>query len=151
MAVSCKSTEATNAQSTKGTSDQQKMINGPWILNSVSYEGNEGKFSSILFNDADAICFEASEWYFRNNNNTGSYIIGGSDTCSEGERFFRWSILSSGQLQFKSIDSSYKDISGGVGYRLDISTLDASQMVLRSRVSVDGEPITIVYSFNKNQ
>ena len=149
--VSCKSTEASALQSTKGTAQQQKMINGPWLLNTVTYEGNEGKFSSILFNDADATCFENSEWYFRNNNNTGSYIIAGSDNCQEGERFMRWSILSSGQLQFKSIDSTYKDISGGLGYRLDIASLDASQMVLKSRVSVEGEPITIVYSFTKNQ
>ena len=149
--VSCKTSKISDVQSTKGTADQQKMINGPWILNTVTYEGNEGKFSSVLFNDADASCFENSEWYFRNNNNTGSYIIAGSENCSEGERFMRWSILSTGQLQFKAIDSKYKDISGGLGYRLDIASLDASQMVLKSRVSVDGEPITIVYSFTKNQ
>lgn len=149
--TACKTSEAVKAQATKGTADQQKMINGPWILNNVTYEGNEGKFTSVLFNDADATCFEGSEWYFRNNNNTGSYILAGTDTCAGGERFIRWSILSTGQLQFKSIDSKYKDISGGLGYRLDIATLDASQLVLKSRVSVDGEPIDIVYSFTKNQ
>lgn len=137
--------------STKGTANLQKTINGPWILNTVTYEDNEGKFTSILFNDADATCFEGTEWYFRNNNNTGSYIIESSDNCSGGERFFRWSILNTGQLQFKSIDSKYKDISGGLGYRLDIANLDDSQMVMKSRVSVEGEPITIVYSFTKNQ
>lgn len=151
LLVSCKTSEATKVQSTKGTADQQKMLNGPWILNTVTYEGNEGKFSSVLFNDADATCFENSEWYFRNNNNTGSYILASSDNCSGGERFFRWSILSTGQFQFKSIDSKYKDTSGGLGYRLDIASLDTSQMVLKSRVNVEGEPITIVYSFTKNQ
>ena len=149
--ISCKTTEASRAQSTKGTADQQKMINGPWILDTVTYEGNEGKFSSVLFNDADDTCFENSEWYFRNNNNTGSYILASSDNCSGGERFIRWSILGTGQLQFKSIDSKYKDTSGGLGYRFDIASLETSQMVLKSRVSVDGEPITIVYSFTKNQ
>jgi hypothetical protein len=147
----CKTSDALKTQSTKGTAAQQKMIDGPWILNTITYEGNEGRFSSVLFNDADATCFEGSEWYFRNNNNTGSYIIEPSDNCSGGERFIRWSILSSGQLQFKSIDSKYKDTSGGLGYRLDITNLEDSRMVLKSRVSVEGQPIDIVYSFTKNQ
>ncbi len=135
--------------STKGTANLQKTLNGLWTLNTVTYEGNEGKFSSVLFNDADASCFEGSDWFFRNNNNTGSYVLNGGAICTEGERFIRWSILNSGQLQFKSIDSNYKDISGGMGYRMDVASLDASQMILKSRVSVDGEPITIVYSFTK--
>ncbi len=146
----CKTSEAVKAQATKGTAEQQKLIDGPWLLNTITYEGNEGKFSSVLFNDADANCFENSEWYFRNNNKTGSYILTSSANCTGGERFFRWSILNTGQLQFKAIDSKYKDISGGLGYRFDISALEASQLILKSRVSVDGEPITVVYSFTKN-
>ena len=63
--ISCKTTEASRAQSTKGTTDQQKMINGPWILDTVTYEGNEGKFSSVLFNDADATCSATWRWAFR--------------------------------------------------------------------------------------
>ncbi len=135
--------------STKGTAKLQKTLNGLWTLNTVSYEGNDGKFSSILFNDADATCFEGTDWFFRNNNNTGSYVINATDSCPGGERFIRWSILNSGQLQFKSIDSNYKDISGGVGYRMDVASLDETSMTLKSRVSVDGEPITVVYSFTK--
>lgn len=147
----CKTSEAVKSQSTKGTAEQQRIINGPWLLNTVTYEENEGEFTSILLNDADATCFEGSEWYFRNNNNTGSYILENSDNCTGGERFMRWSILSTGKLQFKSIDSNYKDTSNGVGYRFDIDVLDESNLVLKSRVSVDNEPISIVYSFTKNQ
>ncbi|MGB5555644.1 MAG: lipocalin family protein [Flavobacteriaceae bacterium] len=146
--ISCNATKG--VPSTKGTAKLQKTLNGAWTLNTVTYEGNDGKFSSILFNDADASCFEGTYWYFRNNNNTGSYVIDPTNNCSGGERFIRWSILNSGQLQFKSIDSNYKDISGGLGYRMDVALLEDTQMTLKSRVSVDGEPITVVYSFTKN-
>src|SRR5690606_22723434 len=112
LLLSCSSTKG--VPSTKGTSSIQMPLNGLWTLNTVTYEGNEGKFSSVLFNDADASCFEGSDWFFRNNNNTGSYVLNGGAICTEGERFIRWSILNSGQLQFKAIDSNYKDISGGM-------------------------------------
>ncbi|NKI25870.1 lipocalin family protein [Arenibacter sp. 6A1] len=131
----------------------RKVIEGNWTLNNVSYEGNSGKFKSVLFNDANANCFIGSHWFFRNNNSTGSYWLMDGTDCTGGDRFIRWSVVDRGglpnQLQFKFIDEKYKDISGGVGYRLDIASLTEEQMTLKSKVSVDGEPITIVYKFSK--
>ncbi|MCJ7465452.1 MAG: lipocalin family protein [Maribacter sp.] len=146
--LSCKSQKG--VPSTKGTAADQKTINGAWTLNEVSYEGNTGTFKSVLFNDADASCFAGSSWYFRNNNNTGSYTLANKTDCSAGERFIRWSILNTNQLQFKFIDEKYKDISGGLGYRMTIATLTDQEMILKSNVSVDGESIIVVYNFTKN-
>ena len=138
----------------KSVRDQRNLLSGSWTLNDISYEGNQGTFKAVLFNDADAICFEGSNWFFRDNNSTGRYTIKEGSLCAGGDRFIRWSVLEraenySGQLQFKFIDEKLKDIAGGVGYRLIIAQLTAQEMTLRSNVSVDGTPITVVYKFTK--
>lgn len=139
----------------KSARQDRSVLNGYWILSNVSYQGSQGKFSSVLFNDADAECFKGSNWFFRNNNSTGSYVLANSSNCSQDERFIRWSVIDRegmpGQLQFKYIDDKYKDISGGLGYRLDITSLSATQMRLSSKVMVEGAPLTVVYDFIKNE
>ncbi|TKD66002.1 lipocalin family protein [Flavobacterium sp. ASW18X] len=137
----------------KSSRQQQNILSGTWILSDVSYEGNQGAFKSVLFNDSKDICFEGSQWFFRDNNNTGRYTIQGGSLCQGGDRFIKWTIVeptnSVSQLQFKFIDEKNKDVSGGLGYRLDITNLTEQNMTLKSRVSVDGEPVTVVYNFNK--
>lgn len=139
----------------KSARQDRNIINGYWILNTVSYTGSPGNFKSNLFNDASESCFEGSKWFFRNNNSTGSYILANRSDCSQGERFIRWSVVNregmSDQLQFKFIDDKYKDISGGLGFRLDIAALSETQMRLQSKVTVDGAPVTVVYEFIKNE
>ncbi|MEO0527470.1 MAG: lipocalin family protein [Bacteroidota bacterium] len=139
----------------KSARGQRNLLSGTWTLNAVSYENNEGTFKSVIFNDAEDICFEGSQWFFRDNNSTGRYTIKNSTLCNGGDRFIRWSVIEpqanySSQLQFKFIDEKLKDISGGIGYRLNIANLTESAMTLKNNVSVDGEPITIVYQFTKN-
>tara|TARA_R110002020_G_scaffold21009_6_gene71376 strand:- start:32766 stop:33308 length:543 start_codon:yes stop_codon:yes gene_type:complete len=143
---------ASSCSVSKAARDQRNLFSGTWSLNNVSYENNTGSFQSVLFNDAKDICFEGSEWFFRDNNSTGRYTIANSSLCSGGDRYFRWSVVEMGsgsQLQFKAIDANNKDIAGGYGYRLDIASLNASSMTLKSNVSVDGSPVTIVYDFTR--
>lgn len=139
---------------TKGVRDQRNLISGTWILDDVSFENNEGTFKAVVFNDADAICFEGSTWFFRDNNSTGKYTIKDGSLCAGGERFIRWSVQEraenyNSQFQFKFIDEKLKDISGGVGYSLNIANLTADSMTLKSNVNVDGQPVTVVYEFTK--
>ena len=143
---------ATSCSVSKGARDQRNLLSGSWTLNNISYENNTGNFQATIFNDAKDICFEGSGWFFRDNNSTGRYTISPSTLCNGGDRFIRWSVIdgSPNQLQFKLIDEKYKDISGGLGYRLNITSLTAQEMVLKSNVSVDGERVTIVYEFTKN-
>ena len=138
----------------KSARTQRNLFSGSWTLDDVSYENNTGNFKSVIFNDAEDICFEGSDWFFRDNNSTGRYTISQSTLCQGGDRFFRWSVVEpsqnySSQLQFKFIDENRKDISGGVGYRLNITSINEQSMTLKSHVSVDGEPVTIVYQFTK--
>lgn len=137
----------------KSARTQRNLFSGSWSLDNVSYENNTGALSSVIFNDAQDICFEDSDWFFRDNNSTGRYTITGGSLCQGGDRFFRWSVVEPAdrlsQLQFKFIDENRKDVSGGVGYRLDIANLTEQNMTLKSNVSVDGQPVTIVYEFSK--
>ncbi|PRX54810.1 lipocalin-like protein [Flagellimonas meridianipacifica] len=140
----------------KSARTQRNLFSGSWTLDDISYENNTGNFKSVIFNDAEDICFEGSDWFFRDNNSTGRYTISQSSLCQGGDRFFRWSVVEpaqnySSQLQFKFIDEKRKDISGGFGYRLNISNLTEQSMTLRSNVSVEGQPVTIVYQFSKKQ
>ena len=138
----------------KSARTQRNLFSGTWSLDNISYENNTGNFQSVLFEDARDICFEGSEWFFRDNNSTGRYTIASSTLCNGGDRRFRWSVVEpqqnySSQLQFKFIDEKYKDISGGRGYRLNISNLTEQSMVLRSNANVEGEMVTIVYEFSR--
>ena len=138
----------------KSARTQRNLMSGTWSLDNISYENNSGNFKSVIFNDAEDICFEGSDWFFRDNNSTGRYTIAQSTLCNGGDRFFRWSVVEpsqnySSQLQFKFIDENRKDISGGYGYRLNIVSLTEQAMTLKSNVSVDGQPVTIVYEFSK--
>ena len=138
----------------KAAREKRSMVDGYWTLTDIGYENNIGNFKSTLFNDAEDICFEGSEWFFRNNNSTGMYTIQPSTLCNGGERYIRWSINESpqnysDQLQFKFTDEKFKDIAGKVGYRLNIVTLTAQKMVLKSNSTVNGEIVTVVYTFTK--
>ncbi|MBD1261354.1 lipocalin family protein [Maribacter polysiphoniae] len=144
----------TSCSVSKVAREKRNLLSGTWILEDVSYENNTGNFSSILFNDAKDICFEGSNWFFRDNNSTGRYTIAPSTLCNGGDRYIRWSVVDrdenyTSQLQFKFIDAKNKDIDGGLGYRLNIDTLTPTEMILKSNNQVDGEQVTIVYQFTK--
>ncbi|WP_411030649.1 lipocalin family protein [Spongiimicrobium sp. 3-5] len=144
---------AASCSVSKSARGQRNLLSGTWSLNDISYENNTGNFKSVIFNDAEDICFEGSEWFFRDNNSTGRYTIQNSTLCSGGDRYIRWSVVEraesyNSQLQFKFIDDKRKDVSG-LGYRLTIANLTETAMTLKSNVSVDGEPLTIVYQFTK--
>lgn len=137
----------------KSAREQRNLLSGSWQLDNVSYVNNTGNFKSVIFGDAEDICFEGSNWFFRDNNSTGRYTIKPSSLCQSGDRFIKWSVIEPAnrlsQLQFKFIDEKRNDVSGGVGYRLDIANLNAQTMTLKSNVSVEGEAVTVVYEFTK--
>ena len=142
-----------SCSTTKQVRDDRKSVDGSWTLDNVAYEGTDGDFKANLFDDASAVCFEGSSWFFRNNNSTGSYTIQPGSLCSGGERNIRWSIIDNPnggqQLQFKYIDEKKNDINGRTGYRLDVVSIAPAQMVLKSDVTVDGNPVSVVYEFSR--
>ncbi len=138
----------------KDARGKRNILSGSWTLNNVSFANNTGNFKAVLFNDVEDICLEGSDWFFRDNNSTGRYTISPSTLCSGGDRFIRWSVVEGGmngtsQLQFKFIDEKLKDISGGTGYRLSIESLTEQAMQLKSNVTVDGKPVSVIYDFTR--
>ncbi len=136
---------------TKENKLYRRTINGTWELTEVIYEGAEGQFTSTLFQDSDAKCFEGSTWFFNANNSLGYYSLPEAEDCLGGQRNIRWSVYgneNSQQLQFKLIDEKRNDITSD-GFRLGIAHLDDEKMRLFSDVQVEGEPIRVVYKFQK--
>ncbi len=144
-----------SCSASKAVHQKRNLISGTWVLKNVSFADQPGSFKSVLFSDALDICFEGSNWFFRDNNSTGRYTITPSSLCNGGDRFIRWSVIDTdygtSQLQFKPIDEKRKDISGGYGYRLDITSLTATNMTLKSKVTADGAPVSVIYEFTKQQ
>ncbi len=130
----------------------RKNINGSWTLVNVDYKNNSGLFKSIVFNDTEAICFEGSAWFFRNNNSTGSYAISKPGNCINGIRTIRWSVYEPEtggyQLQFKFLDEKKKAVSP-YGYRLTVVKLDDQTMILESKNTVDGKPVSLFFEFTR--
>lgn len=139
----------TSCSISKVNKSYRTSINGTWTLDNISFD-NSGHFKSTLFNDAPDICFEGSEWFFRENNSTGHYSLNKSSQCGSGFRYIRWSVVEGeiNQLQFKFTDEKKKDLNSS-GYRLMITSISDQEMVLKNNVMVDGERITIVYEFTK--
>src|SRR5690606_13641304 len=67
----------------KGARESRNTLSGTWTLNNISYE-NKGLFKSVIFDDVRDICFEGSNWFFRDNNSTGRYTITAGSLCSGG-------------------------------------------------------------------
>lgn len=129
-------------------------LDGSWQLAEVTYNG-EGYYKSTLFNDANAKCFEASQWFFRSNNSTGTYELTG-EGCNPGVRYIRWSIQNDAEgnpdtFTFKFTDEKKKDLYGGAGYVFNIQSMTANTMVLSSTESAGGDPVELSYQFTKIQ
>lgn len=130
----------------------RSSLDGTWSLDKVSYE-SEGYFKSVLFNDADAKCYDGSEWFFRSNNSTGTYTLYDQE-CSPGIRYIRWSIQNDANgnpntFTFKFTDEKKKDLYGGVGYTFNIRSISPTNMVLASGASAGDDAVNMVFEFSK--
>lgn len=131
----------------------KSSINGNWQLQTVTTEGINGKIKMELFNEADFNCFIGSSWTFKSQNSLGKYAIQkNSGECAAITREFRWSIYEApGEpklFQFKRLDSKLKEIDeNGGGFRFTIDQVGPQNMMLRSAITFEGKPASIVYNF----
>ncbi len=142
---------ATSCSLTKENMLYRSKIKGDWKLVEIAYEGAKGQFSTKLFQDANADCFEGSDWSFNANNSLGSYELNGGQDCIAGRRDIRWSVFGGDnlqQLQFKFVDEKHKAITN-TGFRLDIDYIDEAKMRLHTDVNVENEIVRVVYKFQK--
>jgi len=139
---------------TKTVQESRKVIKGEWTLNEVTYS-EEGNFLITLLNDTSKECFEASNWRFIPNNNTGVYTINNGN-CPTGDRHFIFIIQevdqTTGLYDFLLKPTNEKNKSeNNVGFRLHLTQLTDSKMKWEQTVSLEGKPFTITMNFTKNE
>ena len=134
--------------------EARATMNGDWMLNSITYPGNEENLQVTLLNDVPAKCLENSSWNFISNNNTGSYEPAGLG-CQQGPNFFIWSVSEVDEaggnydLLFKPTDADHKSTTGNQGYRLNLTNLSGDRMVWEQTINFEGKPFTIRMNFTK--
>ncbi|WP_405377960.1 lipocalin family protein [Nonlabens sp. Asnod3-A02] len=142
----------TSCSTTNAVKQTTRVIDGNWIIESVTYDG-VGEFKSTLLQDVAASCFEGSNWNFVANNNRGTYNINNAN-CSTGERYFIWDVpgnkeMIKGDLLLKITDTKYKSESNA-GYQLEITRANESNMTWSIPASVNGETVYVNMNFVKN-
>ena len=138
----------------KVAKEARKSFDGQWTLTSVTYPNNPGQFNVTLFNEAQASCFENSNWDFVSNNNRGTYTVSGTDCDGETNQFI-WSIDEENTPQgiydflLKPTNEDYKSTTGDQGFRMNLRSVTENNMVWEQTVSLDGSPFTIRMNFSK--
>jgi len=138
----------------KVAKEARKSFDGQWTLISVTYPNNPGQFNVTLFNEAQASCFENSNWDFVSNNNRGTYTVSGTGCDGETNQFI-WSIDEENTPQgiydflLKPTNEDYKSTTGNEGFRLNLQSLTDTNMTWSQTVSLDGSPFTIKMNFTK--
>ncbi len=133
----------------------KRTLDGNWQLQTVVSEGIMGKVKILLFNEADFNCFVGSSWSFNDRNSLGSYTVNkNGNECATVKRDIRWSIYEAPNepklLQFKRLDEKLKEIDDGGGFRFTVVQLDDKSMQLRSNITFEGKPASLVYNFVRN-
>jgi hypothetical protein len=143
---------AMSCGSSKTVRDSKKVIKGDWSLNSITYS-ETGTYNVKMLNDASKACFEGSTWKFIPNNNTGTYVINGSD-CPTGERNFVFTIqevnATTGLYDFLLKPTNEKNKSEtNQGFRLNLAAITETTMQWKQTLTVEGKPFTITMNFSK--
>ena len=129
-------------------------IDGRWTLQTIHAEGINTKFKATIFNEADYNCFIGSAWTFISNNSMGSYTLSANGNCAGTSRNIRWSVYEpkgeEKKFQFKRLDDKRNPLDDNDGFRLSVSSLTGTDMQLKSAITFEGKPATIVYNFVKN-
>ena len=83
----------------------------------------------------------------------GTYRFSSTAGCAPASRNFRWSIYepkgAEKKFQFKRLDDKKNLIDDNDGVRLSVASLKDTDMQLKSDISFEGKPATIVYNFVK--
>ncbi len=141
---------------TKEARSIKNTINGDWLLQTITIEGNNSILNAKVFNEADNNCFIGSSWNFISNNGKGSYSLpSAKGGCVGLTRKIRWTIYEPAgeekKFQFKRIDDKNNPLDDNNGYRLTVGLLTDNSMQLQSTISYNGLPVRIIYNFVKKQ
>ena len=124
------------------------------MLSSVNYN-TKHTLSVNLLNHDSAKCFEGGIWQFIPNNNTGTYTIN-APGCTESVRHFIFTIqeidAQTGYYDFLLKPTNQKGKSEtNTGYRLELTSINETNMQWHQTVLVNGKPFRITMNFLKKQ
>jgi len=123
-------------------------LKGTWTLKNVEYYNTSGVIINV-FDQADALCFEDSEWDLIPNNGKGKYTLVQTDECTGGTTNIIWNITKDSKFTFKKVEEGQKGKTVHEGYTLDFKNQTDTSFELLQHIPYDGKDIQIVYSFVK--
>ena len=84
----------------------------------------------------------------------GTYRLPTTAGCTAINRNIRWSVYEpkgeEKKFQFKRLDDKKNPMDDNDGFRLSVTSLTDTNMQLKSAITFEGKPATIVYNFAKN-
>ncbi|WP_124639960.1 MULTISPECIES: lipocalin family protein [Amniculibacterium] len=145
VTTSCEATKkAENAQNQRKEFLQMK---GNWVITSVDHSK---KFKIQPFDEnADAQCWVGSQWKFIPNNYSGSYTLNGGGDCPSVSQNIKFEVVGGNEFKFKKLIAGSKAKAVTQGYSTAILNQTDSQFDLQQNISFDGEVVTVVYHFQK--
>ena len=108
------------------------------------------KFKIQPFDEnADAQCWVGSQWKFIPNNYSGSYTLNGGGDCPSVSQNIKFEVVGGNEFKFKKLIAGSKAKAVTQGYSTAILNQTDSQFDLQQNISFDGEVVTVVYHFQK--
>lgn len=134
--------------------ETERSFNGEWILNDISYPNSSGFFDVILFQTANANCFESSVWNFVANNNRGTVDLYDTSCTTERQNLV-WSVEESTKpdylynvvLKMAENEKARKEKNGS---RLQIKEITPDKMIWDLNIQFQSKPMIVRLHFVKN-
>jgi len=143
MLQSCNTTKRVTA----GMTGSRGTVVREWVVSNVALEGLTDGAVQGLFGEKSFKCFQGSTWNLTNSGN-GSYTLPASSTCGPVMQTISWSAEPKDQtFQFKKIYEGEKAKDIKEGYRLVLSEISSTRMVLKSPIEFGGRTASIVLTF----
>jgi hypothetical protein len=138
--------------SSKVVKEYEKTIKGNWSLDNIK-STVIGDLDFKIFGSGSRECLINSSWEFIPNNNTGTYVLSGSD-CSTEKKYFAFTIeevdSTSGFYDFLLKPTNEKGKSeSNTGFRLELKSMTGTSMVWEQTINFEGKPQKLTLNFNK--
>ena len=138
--------------SSKVVKEYEKTIKGNWSLDNIN-STVIGDLDFEIFGNNSRDCLIDSSWEFIPNNNTGSYVLSGSE-CSTEKKYFVFTIQevnsTSGFYDFLLKPTNAKGKSeSNTGFRLELKNMTDTSMVWEQTINFEGKPQKLTFNFNK--
>lgn len=142
-----------SCEGSKAVIKEEVLMRGDWTISNVSISGiNENLVKVTVLDEAEAKCFEGSNWHFVQNNASGNYQLNGGGNCPSGGANIKWFVTDeNGQkyFNFKKVYQGEKPKNVLDGYKMRISSNTGNTIVLVQDLMFEGKPIQVNYIFEK--